>query len=257
MKPVILHIPHSSRRIPTEIRDQFLLSKDDLELELNLMTDHYTDEIFKCDGIDGISSVVYPVSRLVVDPERFIYNDLEIMSGVGMGVIYEKTSSGEPLRMKLSDGERSSLIDTYYHPHHTRTTDAVSKAVSATGKCLIIDCHSFPERPLPYELDQDSDRPDFCIGTDEFHTPQKVLDKMVENFSSLGYKVAINRPFSGSYVPMVYYQKNKNVMSIMIEVNRDLYIDEQTLDKKPLFITIKTQICQLMEILQNEIFHEL
>ena len=38
----------------------------------------------------------------------------------------------------------------------------------------------------------------------------------------------LNRPFAGSLVPMRYYQTNRNVWSIMVEVRRDLYMDERT-----------------------------
>ena len=33
---------------------------------------------------------------------------------------------------------------------------------------------TFDTVALPYELDQNPARPDICIGTDEFHTPQTV-----------------------------------------------------------------------------------
>jgi len=52
------------------------------------MTDAYTDELFRC---DGVTSVRYPVSRIVVDPERFENDVDEVMSTVGMGVVYTRT----------------------------------------------------------------------------------------------------------------------------------------------------------------------
>ena len=45
----------------------------------------------------------------------------------------------------------------------------------ADDHCLIIDGHSFPALPLPYELNQRAFRPDFCIGTDDFHTPEELV----------------------------------------------------------------------------------
>jgi len=43
---MILHIPHSSREIPDDTRDQFVLADDELAAELTLMTDAFTDELF-------------------------------------------------------------------------------------------------------------------------------------------------------------------------------------------------------------------
>ena len=43
---MILHIPHSSRVIPGNVRDQIILSDRELDAELDRMTDAYTDELF-------------------------------------------------------------------------------------------------------------------------------------------------------------------------------------------------------------------
>ena len=54
------------------------------------MTDHYTDELFNITN-SYIHKLKFPVSRLLVDVERFEKDELEIMSKVGMGCIYERT----------------------------------------------------------------------------------------------------------------------------------------------------------------------
>ena len=42
----VLHIPHSSRRVPAEERPTILLDDSELNNELLRMTDAYTDELF-------------------------------------------------------------------------------------------------------------------------------------------------------------------------------------------------------------------
>ena len=81
--------------------------------------------------------------------------------------------------------------------------------------------------PLPYEYDQSSDRPDICIGTDEYHTPDDLTKILCQGFEDRGYTVAINTPFAGTMVPMRYYHKDKRVISSMIEINRRLYMNQQ------------------------------
>lgn len=90
---------------------------------------------------------------------------------------------------------------------------------------VIVDCHSFSDEVLPHESDQDIIRPDFCIGTDDFHTPQILVDEIKNYLDSKGFVVFINKPFSGTIVPLLHYKKNKDLKSIMIEVNRKLYLD--------------------------------
>jgi len=211
---VILHVPHSSTVIPSDC--PFLLTEAQLTLELDKLTDHHTQTLFNC---VGATKIVFPVSRLVVDPERFIQDPME---SVGMGVVYTHTTDGEVLRV-ISDVDRLALIDTYYHPHHAALTRIVDGCLEQHGRCLIIDCHSFPAQPLPYESDRN--RPGICIGTDTYHTSAELRDCLSAAFEALGYLVAIDSPFSGTIVPLKHYHTDQRVSSVMIEVNRSLYAD--------------------------------
>ena len=103
-------------------------------------------------------------------------------------------------------------------------TDAVEESLSANDYCLIIDGQSFPALPLPYELNQTAFRPDFCLGTDDFHTPEELVAKVEKILESFGHSPARDQPFSGTIVPMKHYHKDGRVQSLMIEVNRGLYL---------------------------------
>ena len=94
---MILHLPHASTLIPEDLRNNFLLSDEELREELNRITDHATDVIFQ-QAFPEAKAIVFPVSRLVVDPERFSEDSQEPMSQVGMGVTYTKGSLRQPLR---------------------------------------------------------------------------------------------------------------------------------------------------------------
>jgi N-formylglutamate amidohydrolase len=148
------------------------------------------------------------------------------MAERGMSVIYRSTSGLGDLRRIITDEERRVLLERYYHPHHLRLTQTVDTALSEHGKCLAVDCHSFA---LPYEFDSTSKaRPDICIGTDDFHTTPELAEELIKNFEGQGFSVALNSPFAGALVPMKHYRKDRNVQSLMVEVNRALYCDEKT-----------------------------
>ena len=117
--PIIFHVPHDSTFIPPEIRRQFLLNDADLQTELRLMTDHFTHALF-CDGVDAAQVVRPPVSRLVVDVERFPVDADEPMAAVGMGAVYTATSSLQPLRRPLAHAEREALLRAWYGNPPTR-----------------------------------------------------------------------------------------------------------------------------------------
>ena len=207
---MILHLPHASTLIPKNLRQDFLLSDQELQEELNRITDHATDAIFQ-GAFSKANAIVFPVSRLVVNPERFSDDSQEPMSRVGMGVTYTRGSLGQPLREQLTQGKRQELLKRYYIPHHQKLTEAVEESLLANNHCLIIDGHSFPALPLPYELNQTAFRPDFCIGTDDFHTPEELAAKVEKIFESCGYSTARDQPFSGTIVPMEHYRKDQRV----------------------------------------------
>ena len=71
---MIIHIPHASTLIPTEHRAAFV--QTELTHEIAVMTDWYCDELFALDA----PTLVFPVSRLVCDPERFREDSEETMS---------------------------------------------------------------------------------------------------------------------------------------------------------------------------------
>jgi len=250
-KALVANIPHSSTYIPPHYRAVFELSRDELRAEAALMADLYTDELFSCVHELGGTAIVNVVSRLVVDTERFESDDEEVMSGKGLGVIYTKTADGRKLRETPGAREREYLLGRFYRPYHSALEREVEAALNLFGSCLIIDCHSFSSTPLPYEFCRDADRPDICLGTDERHTPPGLVQAAVNYFKSRGFSTALNRPFGGTYVPLKFYRKDLRVKSIMIEVNKRLYMDEKTLEKKPEFYEIKASLKGLMEIISR------
>lgn len=221
----ILHIPHSSADV---LGKHFLCC---LDIELARMTDVDTDKLFEH---QEAARIIFPISRLICDVERFEDDNLESMAVKGMGVCYTTNSFGQPLR-EFDEDERSHIIEQYYRPHHKALTEAVQCELDATGRALIIDCHSFSNTPLPHEDSQTIPRPDICIGTDAFHTPPHIVQEAEQYFKSCGYSVKINDPFAGTIIPVEYYQSDDRVHGIMIEVNRGLYKHDITVVKDNIY----------------------
>jgi N-formylglutamate deformylase len=243
MSPVVLHIPHSSKAIPVEYKSDFLISEDQIELELLRMTDHYTDELFS--DVPG-ASVIFPLSRLVIDVERFEDDTREPMSKAGMGVIYVRTHDCKPMKRERSPVEREKLLSMFYRPHHAAFELAVERAIHRHGKALIIDCHSYPSSALPYEIFDHSTRPEIGIGTDSFHTCSDLAAKSLWAFAQRGFSVALNKPFPGAITPLKYFGSESRVKSIMIEVRRDMYMDEKSGAKIDKFLLIKERITEAL-----------
>lgn len=241
---VLCHIPHSSTHIPLKETGLFIIGNSELKKEASKMADLFTDQLFALLS-KHTSTHTSNISRIVVDVERFIDDDKESMSKVGMGLAYIKTSKGHNLR-DLNSVDKKRLVKEYFIPYHKALTDLASKILNKNKTCLIIDCHSFPDKPRAYEPSKKIPRPDICLGVDSFHTPNQLWESLALDFKNTGYSVQINDPFTGSLVPEKFYRKNKNVHSIMIEVNRKLYMNERTFQKNKNFTKISKEITSII-----------
>jgi len=219
--PVILHVPHSSSRIPADARESILLDEHAMAAELARMTDSHTD-VLAHEAAGDAWLFINQCSRLVVDPERFP-DDREEMNAVGMGAVYTATSQRETLR--LPDAQRDArLIQKYFHPYAQALTDLVDERLARCGRAVILDIHSYPAEPLPYELHTDLRRPAICLGVDDMHTPTWLVGAARELLGPVG-ECLVNEPFIGTYVPLKHYGNDARVASIMVEIRRDIYCE--------------------------------
>jgi predicted N-formylglutamate amidohydrolase len=215
---VVLHVPHAATAIPPEVRAGLLLDDAELATELASMTDAGTDVVAA--GAAQRARVrpwafVNELSRLVVDPERFP-DGREAMAAVGMGAVYTRTSDGRPLRTDEDPG----LVVRWFEPYAGAVTELVRARLDAVGAVTIVDVHSYPVQRLPYERGG-AHRPAICIGTDDYHTPQWLVDLVTAAFADCG-ESAVNTPFAGCYVPLAHYGVDPRVTGVMIEARRDV-----------------------------------
>ncbi len=223
--PVILHVPHSSRNIPPEIRSKILLDDGALNKELDEMTDSHTDLVAKSAIADLVKKpwiFENKLSRLVIDPERFP-DEREVMNQVGMGAVYFKSSTGENLR--ALDFDTKPLIEQYFKPYAKAFTDLVAKLLAQHNTVFIIDVHSYRVNQHPNAVNHGQARPPICLGTDSFHTPIWLAQLAKDCFSTVG-EVIENQPYAGTYVPLDFYEKDPRVLSVMLECRADQFLDE-------------------------------
>ena len=65
-----------------------------------------------------------------------------------------------------------------------------------------------------------------------------------------GFRVGMNRPFAGALVPNAYYGRDQRVQSVMIEVRRDLYMNERTGDRLPRFADVQRVLTEFRALLE-------
>lgn len=225
--PVVLHVPHASRALPDDVRSGLLLDDDALGRELDAMTDTATD-LLAARATDAARlrpwRWVNPWSRLVVDPERFP-DGTEPMLAVGMGPVY--TGTHDLGRLREPDAEvGADLLRRFFRPYAEGLADLVDDRLAACGRAVLLDVHSYPRLALPYER-LGGPRPPVCLGTDASHTPHWLVAAAVDAFDRAGLEVGLDSPFAGTYTPLRHWGRQPRVGSLMVEVRRDVYLDER------------------------------
>lgn len=222
--PLILHIPHSQVGIPASLKREFVVRHKMLSAHLAASTDHFTDELFDS-NLPNTQALIFPISRLAVDTERFERDALEPMAKRGLGVLYERGHDGNVIRRPITGARREEILAAWYRLHHDWLTQSVDDALVSAPRALVIDCHTFPDVPFAMDADQVVPRPDVCIGTAGIHTPQWLVHAATKWCKSQGWSVRVDAPYSGSIVPLNHNGKDRRVLSIMVEINRARYME--------------------------------
>lgn len=229
-KSIIIHIPHSSLNLPDIFYNKLLIDKKEIDNENIFITDYLIDR-FIPSNFNNI--IKFNFSRLFCDVERFPNDKIEVMSKYGMGVIYSKTSKGKEF-IKYDKQYRIYVLKKYYFNHHKKIENMVSKVIKNYGKCTIIDLHSFSDEFVKEILNLENN-PDICIGFDEDFKDIELIEKTIKHFQKYKY---LNT-------------KDSKIKSIMIEINKRIYLDDNCKINNQKYIRLKNCMDEYYKIILN------
>lgn len=246
---IILHIPHSSLKLTKEFKAlKKEISDNEIKNFNNTITDLFTAKLFNCHKFKNIKA---KYSRICVDMEKFANDTQEEMSKYGMGVIYTKTNLEENI-INVNKEYKELILKKYYFPYHKKIDKIVNKYLNKNKNVILIDCHSFSNEIIMNGKTENL--PDICIGYNEnLSSSSKLLKVTYDFFNKRGYKTKINYPYKGSMIPNSLIKKNnKNFDTIMIEVNKNLYLDN--LKKTQYFSKLKKDLLTYLNCIQTSKF---
>ncbi len=200
---IVLNIPHSSSfGVFDETIGRWPVGPGFYNECVRKLTDWYTDILFHPEDKE-IKSIVFPYSRFVCDVERL---DDDPMESIGQGILYTKYQGYT--RGIFTSKERENILQLRTN-HRRKLSQALSE------DAVLIDCHSFPSE---FDL-----KTDICIGfNDDWSYDERLVDMIKSEFEHAGYHVSLNKPYSNSITPQCSFPYK----SVMIEVNKKVYMDE-------------------------------
>lgn len=201
MKNIVLNIPHSSINGIFDAKfGKWSKSPFFINDVVKTWTDWYADYLFSTDN-DGIKKVVFPYSRFVCDVEKT--KDDEI--------IY---TSFDNYRRAISEEERENVLDLW-RKHQKELIRSINKDT------ILIDCHSFSSELRNCDI---------CIGfNNDWSYDEEAVGIIEAAFKNKGYSIKLNELFDYSITPKTDFEYK----SVMIEVNKRVYMCEKTLTLNP------------------------
>ncbi len=261
--PFIFSSPHSGQIYPAA----FLQSSKLTPTQLRSSEDAYVNELFAHVVDQGAHFIHALVPRAYLDlnrhpheldpklfastlPDFAMRDSIKVKSG--LGVIARIVSEGQEIYTnKLDFDDAQTRINSLYFPYHKALRDLIAGAQTSHRHAILIDCHSMPSGNLPGFQDIP---PDFVLGNLFDKSCDYELTHLLRaQLQSMGYHVSVNKPYAGGYVTKEYGRPQNGVHVLQIEINRRLYLNEQSLAKTNDFEELRSNLQILTKKLINSL----
>ena len=240
----LLTIPHAGTLVPNELKNSFNLGRMALR-----DTDLFTDKLY--DTKEGIK-IIQHLNRYVLNVNRprlrgqavQVYNNEDSLHN------YLKNMTLS-LKKDLPQKDRNQLL-SYYDNYHEFIQKTIQQLKQKHGFALLIDCHSMNSKADKNTPDTGK-RPHISIGTTGRTTASnKATNALVNAFKQSRFHVVEDIPYKGGYTTKRYGRPKQNIHAIQIEINKDIYMNEQTLKPKNI-----EEVQNAITLAIKETFHEL
>jgi N-formylglutamate deformylase len=171
---------------------------------------------------------------------------------LGKGLVWRCTDEGLPIYdRKLSAAEVAARIERCWRPYHAAVSEAIAAAHARHGYSIHLNCHSMPAVSSAHSTDFPGlVHADFVIGDRDATTASAALSRHVcEVLRGFGYDVAYNHPYKGVELVRRNGDPAAHRHSIQVEVNRRLYMDEETLQPHAGFDALRAHLRELVRVL--------
>lgn len=234
--PLLISCPHSGEQIPLEAN--WLQNIDPITLlrDVDRFVDTFYRPIAKKIGVPFIyspwSRYAMDLNRLVIDVDAdSVQNSTNKAGSFSSGLHWVKTSTGEVLMKKpISQKLHVILVQSYYEPFH-QALKAQFEHFKLQGhkRVFHIDVHSMPSLGTSIHRDPGDTRAEIVISDQDGKScDPKFRDLVVASYEQAGFEIKTNWPYKGGRITQTYGNPFKGRHSIQVEMNRSIYMNEET-----------------------------
>ncbi|MEL8054853.1 MAG: N-formylglutamate amidohydrolase [Pseudomonadota bacterium] len=257
--PLLFASPHSGTLYPADLRDRLRLPL----MNLRRTEDAFVNELFDAAPAHGATFIHATYARSYVDLNRdareldagMFSDGLPRTAGLpgtrvkaGLGCLPKVASTGEVFySSKLTQAEGETRLGHIHDTYHRALKQELAHFEREWPERILVDCHSMPSRqPGRPRL------PDIVLGDRFGSSCSTRLTNFVERyFRKVGFSVARNAPYAGGYITRTYGRPKRGCHVLQIEINRSLYMDEQSVEKNNGFAPTKDVLTQLISDLMG------
>ena len=265
--PFVFNVPHAGAVYPAS----FLAASRLDAMALRRSEDAFVDELFATVVGLGAPLMAACFPRAYLDLNREPYeldsrmfdgrlppfaNTRSMRVAGGLGTIPRIVADGQEIyHSRLRVDEALHRIEWLYKPYHRGLRQLVRRTGQAFGHAILIDCHSMPSSSVSRE---DGAKADIVLG-DRYGTSCATLliDLVEAALRGRGYTVVRNKPYAGGFITEHYGEPALGRHALQIEINRSLYMDERSLQKKSGFATLNDDLTRAFAQVIAEIDGEL
>ena len=232
--PVLVEVPHAGLEIPEVVRNELSAPPDAVMRDADI----YVDRLYRNAPNLGATLLAARVSRYVVDLNRArddvdaatVSNHPTPVGAQPRGVVWRATTDGRPvLKRPLSYRSLLARLERFYVPYHDALKQALAELRERFGFVILLAGHSMPSQGRSLHVDAGNRRADIVPGTQGRTTcDPRIIELVDSHFRDAGFSVRHDEPYRGGYTTAHYGQPKEGVHAIQIELNRALYVHEET-----------------------------
>ena len=257
--PLVLDSPHSGEHYPNDF------DHAPPRAIVRLAEDTHVGRLYRYAPGFGATLIEANFPRAYIDANRSLDDlDAAMLDGrwpvplavsrktqQGIGLLWRVARGGAPMyRRKLTVDEVQARIDNWYRPYHGALDKEADRLRARFGVVWHINCHSMPAIGDANADDPGRARADFVLGDRDGTTCAGEFTAFVaDTLRTMGYSVAINDPYRGVEIVRRHGRPAERRHSLQIELNRRLYMDEDTLEPNAGYAALEANLQRLMAAL--------